>query len=415
LIVAIGLIGDCLREVVMSKKLKSADVENVKRGISVGVGRGDVLCDVVKYWSHVCAHPNFLFRSATEWQHAEVELDSGAVQIYSNFTEFIDGERKKEAKIDAKLADEGIDLAEDIDPERAADDDDVREASVEGARCQDENQDDGDEDAHEFSISDEICIKTRVVDNIRHSGVSQQVFWNMTCRLVPAVRKHAQRVHIPSRYHMTECLRRLSQKIHDATAKLRLNLNQVPTAYNDDRYHTLYLIITPHMRKSSSQADCLFYFYNNTAQGGIYNSLSPHVSVRYSDLKHLHPMFEHACWRDMFFKVATLANYKSLFVNFNFHVGLHHQYLNVFEQSFELLRHQEIESVGGATTGAITSFFKNVVEEEDYQSGRAPQWIYEFDIPDENWAPRGISAALPTYKGMRVRFMFREDHAAWFF
>ena len=89
--------------------------------------------------------------------------------------------------------------------------------------------------------------------------------------------------------------------------------------------------------------------------------------------------------------------------------------LDVFEQNFELLRQREIESVGGMTTGAITSFFKNGVEEEDYRSGRSPLWLYEFDIPDEYPTPHVISAAIPTYKGMRVRFMFREDHAAWFF
>jgi hypothetical protein len=96
--------------------------------------------------------------------------------------------------------------------------------------------------------------------------------------------------------------------------------------------------------------------------------------------------------------------------------------VDVFEQAFELLREQEIETVGGMTTGAMTSFFKNTVAEEDYQAGRSPQWIYEFDIPDEYRAANGdngevkhISSLLPTYKGMRVKFIFREDHSAWFF
>jgi hypothetical protein len=48
-------------------------------------------------------------------------------------------------------------------------------------------------------------------------------------------------VHIPSRHDIMEALRRLSQRIYVATADIRVRLEQVPTAYRDNRYHTLYL------------------------------------------------------------------------------------------------------------------------------------------------------------------------------
>jgi len=222
---------------------------------------------------------------------------------------------------------------------------------------------------------------------------------------------------------MVQCLRRIPQRVYQASAPIQTRLEQIPTAYNNRDHHTLYLVIAPNMRRSALLSECLFSLYNNTDRGGVYDTQSRISWIKYGDLPQLHPMFEKECWRDLLFKVATLAHYKSMFINFNFHVGLHHQYLNVFEQNFELLRSEEIETVGGMTTGAILSYFKNGLEDQDFDNGRSPQWIYEFDIPDQyqvkddNGAPtlKHISSALPTYKGMRVRFVFRNDHAAWFF
>lgn len=386
-------------------------VEKVSAGVAVGGNQGDALCDVIRYWSHVCSNPSSLFNlKKLDWSNKLV-LDSGAIQVYSNFTEFMDGESRKNQAIADKMADEGIDLQEvegvnieDLDPSP------VLTKSTKHTAAPDSS--------HDHALGGDALIATQVGTNVRKARVTQSHFWDITRLLIADVKRNVTRVELPSRHHMVQCLRRVSQRVHQASEPLLTRLEQVPTAYQDRQHHTLYLVVSPNMRRSTDLAECLFSIYNNTDRGGVYDTHSRATWVRYADLSTVHPMFEKECWRDMLFKVASLAYHKSMFVNFNFHVGLHHQYLNVFEQAFELLRSEEIETVGGMTTGAIVSYFKNSLEETDYNHGRSPQWIYEFDIPDEYRVKnevKHISTSLPTYKGMRVRFMFREDHAAWFF
>lgn len=387
-------------------------------GLPVPVDRGDVLGDVLKYWSYITANPRFLFQATAKWELEPLVLSSGAYQIFANFTEFIEMERNKQAVIDGKLVDDGLDLLNqdgininDIDPE------------IPEEQPREEARDDEPEEEEEEREEDGLMILTKVGGDIKPSRISQGAFWDVTKYLIPSVKKHGSCVVLPNRYEMLTCLRRLSQRIHVATADLRPRLEEVPTAYNDAQHHTLYLVITPYMRKSGLQAETLFSIFNITAQGGVYDATAQKTTLFYKELPHLHPMFEQECWCDLLFKVAMLATQKCMFINFNFHVGLHYQYLDVFEQCLELVHQAEIDTVGGMTTGAITSRFKTAVEEEDYESGRSPLWIYEFDIPDEyrQGAANGegelkhIASVLPTYKGMRVRFMFRQDHSAWFF
>jgi len=104
--------------------LNPTTVEKLSSGVPIGGNQGDSLCDVISYWSHVCSHPAFLFNvTAMDWSE-KIVLDSGAIQIYSNFTEYMDGESRKNQAIEKKLSDEGLDLQdqegvniEDLDPQ----------------------------------------------------------------------------------------------------------------------------------------------------------------------------------------------------------------------------------------------------------------------------------------------------------
>ena len=46
-----------------------------------------------------------------------------------------------------------------------------------------------------------------------------------------------------------------------------------------------------------------------------------------------------------------------------------------------------------------------------------PQWTYEFDVPEgtEGTEEKRVSDSLPTFRGLKVKFIFRDDHSAWFF
>jgi hypothetical protein len=200
--------------------------------------------------------------------------------------------------------------------------------------------------------------------------------------------------------------------VYQATDELQVRLRDVPVAYGNRDHHRLFLVVAPSMKKAAVQDENMLAIYNTTDRDGVYDAKSRLTYIRFGDLPEIHPMFLQDCWRDVIFKVAALASYKSMFVNFNFHVGLHYQYLDIFEQHFEQLRHQEIESVASHTgIGAVESYWKNTLEASDCELGRTPQWSLEFDVPD--WS--GVAEQLPTYRGMRVRFIFRENHSEWFF
>jgi hypothetical protein len=142
----------------------------LQRGVSVSVDKGDVLSDVLKYWSHVVANPTFLFHSESEWQFNAVHLDSGAIQIYSNFTVFIHLERQKAAEVEERFTDDGFDLTSqtgvsffDLHPECGDDEN----------RASDDNDDLSPDHDNQTAVA--VCretgfqgiIKTQVTNNIR--------------------------------------------------------------------------------------------------------------------------------------------------------------------------------------------------------------------------------------------------------
>lgn len=360
-------------------------------GVPVGVNQGDAVGDVIKYWCHLVENPQFLAADLWTVDAGALALPSGAIQIFANFTQFIHHRLVEESQHQRRMQDDGLDLT-----------------TQDGVNISDLVP--RDDDAPKASEAAAVVAPAKSASPLK---VGQNAFWDLTRHLLPCVKKHAQAVDLPARDQLRDCLRRLGQRVHHATQAVQVRLEHVPTAYNDTRWHFLTLLITPDLKKASRVDDCVLSLYNTSDRQGVYDTQSQRHRIRLVDLaKTVHPMFSKPCWRDLVLKVAGLASLKSLFINWNFHVGLHYQYLDVFEQNFELLEQREVEAVDQSMTGAAVTQWKYSLEADDCERGRMPQWYYEFEIPDPNGT---VTRHIPTYKGMKVRFMFREDHQTWFF
>jgi len=394
------------------------------------------ISDVVRYWVHVCRYPSVLFSDISLWDKP-VTLNSGVVQIYSNFSDFSNRLHIAEKTKRAELMDEGIDLQapieggisfEDVYPENETESTSTKAPTSVVDR------------SGPYDSSLNLKITTADVQKTDSHVITQKVFWDVTKYLL-STRKHNQlhgvvvhqtKVELPNRYDTTMLVRTLGQRIFNLTQPLQPELHDLPTAYANPLHYQLFLVITPNMRKSTIQEECILSLYNTTASGGVHDVNSQLTLVRWGDLGKQpawdHPLFQQACWRDLVFKVAALASYRSLYINFNFHVGHHYQYLDIFEQAFELVRREEIPHVDGSHQGGFKALWKSTLEADDVESGLSPHWIYEFDVPSTSTSSQrgnqnvinddlrgNLNRVLPTYKGMRVRFVFRRDYTTWFF
>lgn len=395
-----------------------------KQKVSGCINQGDTLTDVIRFWCYVCRKPDFLFWGTNEWDTKPyLDVNSGTTTIYGKFVYFVDLEAQNESARTTSIQDEGVELRNVDGVSFGSDSEEhyakadvfvTRSSATEPVAAQMTPMSTshvstfgGGEDDKEEKVCPAVGLRQIQVE----CKTSQAVFWQYSKVLIEGIKMSASKVRLPNRFAMTTSLRRLGQKVYMSTGSLQTQVSHVVEAYSEERYHRLHWLLTPQTQRGADRDSHCIAFYDLSSA-----TLSALSIVQYAYVKHaaqMHPIFTKPAWVELLFLTVILAKQKDLYIHFKFQTGLHYQYLTVYEQSFEVLDEIEAPDVNNSHNGARSTFMKNVVHEDDYQNGRSPQWQYEFDVPSP--PDSDVNEFLPQFHGLKVRFIFREDHSAWFF
>jgi hypothetical protein len=155
------------------------------------------------------------------------------VQIYSNFSEFIHDVASVEKVADDRAHDDGLDLT----AVAGISYDEITDAFGTGT---------GAVGPGAFGTGDDLLVKrTKIRQDVKAPQVTLQMFWDASKLLVVGLKKHGNRVELPSRMHMIRALQRLGQRVYQATDELQVRLRDVPVAYGNRNHHRLFLVVAP--------------------------------------------------------------------------------------------------------------------------------------------------------------------------
>jgi hypothetical protein len=120
------------------------------------------------------------------------------VQIYSNFSEFIHDVASLEKVADDRAHDDGVDLTACAGVSY----DEITDAAGPGV---------GGAGAGTVGADDLLVKRTKIRQDVKAPQVTLQMFWDASKLLVVGLKKHGNRVELPSRTHMIRALQRLGE------------------------------------------------------------------------------------------------------------------------------------------------------------------------------------------------------------
>lgn len=359
----------------------SAEVQEarlIEKVATVGTpAASDPWCDTLRYWSSQVASPGVVFQGPQWDTQMEVAIADNA--LYADFVAFVDGGsgtrtiEKVEAELEAKVEDwieeeEIYDEAVDV----------PRKAAKKSSTC---------------------CTKAE--------------FLNVTRVVLPGFRCTKGATMVPGRALVWAQLQRLPSKTYNATSALTLATSSVKSDYVNPAHQSLTLLVTPMLKRdATNQGDSLISYYNAT-QSGMVEPTSVIEYARLVDMGTIHPLFRDPAWRALLYNVAGLALVHDLFIYFRFDVTRHHQYVFVHDQTFDVMGvGEDVQATAAAPLDRYSMLIKEDLQEKESMCGRCYVWLCDVEAPD---ADAEITRLLPSYRGLRVRYMFRQDYSAWFF
>lgn len=372
---------------------------------------------VLQYWTEQVLRPDAIFQG-DRWNSADpLQIEAGDSGLYFSFSNFLRAQQAAEAE----QARESTVAASTAAPPPVAsvnqEDDEngvlfpngdalVVNDLFDGNDQQQEDQKKPKEGgvAHLSKVSEEICTRVEFIQ---------------LCKLViPQFKVTRTAVALPCRAAVSQCLRRLTSLVFNATDKLQTRLTQIPTAYASAEFHALHLLVTPAFtRDDACRENSVISFYNVSATGRL-SANDAVVNVRLGQMPELHPMFAEPGWLNFIYSVAGLACLHNLYIYFRFDAARHHQYVFVHDQSFQVISTEEDSIFQGDDVPLAARYsvmFQNVRDDDPFR-GDDRQWICDVDMSEHsfNGQEETIASKLPTYRGLRIRLVFRQDYSKWF-
>ena len=222
-------------------------------------------------------------------------------------------------------------------------------------------------------------------------------------------------VTVPRRDDVRLALNRLVHKVYHHTARLEKRLNQCRSSYSDGKFRALHLLVTPSLQMAPMSNDESYVSYYNAGPSGTLTPESQVELTKLKDMPMVHPLFTHYPWKELLWQVAGLAALHSMHIFFRYDAARYFEYVMIHDQRVQLEGLREETMLEGMAKFSMK--YQTTFEEEDLQDGNVPAWFCEVDVPDKE-GPEGqvkVSEILPGYRGLRIRFMFRQDYNKWFF